>query len=230
MTPLGRPRRVQDDDVFAAMAAVLLRVGLPRLTVALVAEELGVTPAALRQRFGGKRELLTAFHAWSTDQVATQLDEAFDDTRPVRAVVHGWIRASVASISAPEQVLNAMSALTDVSDDRRSRELTADRLRLATERLTALFERAVAEGALTGIEPAELARLLGHCVLGASLAWSVSASARPLDAVLAETADLLLAPYLPDSPGTADGTAGAPGAGGAPRRRRDIPPTTGSRS
>jgi AcrR family transcriptional regulator len=55
---MARPRKVSDDDVYAAALRVMSRVGPGQLTLAEIAEEAGVTAGALVQRFGSKRQLL----------------------------------------------------------------------------------------------------------------------------------------------------------------------------
>jgi AcrR family transcriptional regulator len=56
----GRPRQNTDVEIPQAAFRAIARLGPTRLTLADVAEEAGVTPAALVQRFGSKRALLLA--------------------------------------------------------------------------------------------------------------------------------------------------------------------------
>ncbi|MDQ3081725.1 MAG: TetR/AcrR family transcriptional regulator [Gemmatimonadota bacterium] len=53
-----RPRKVSDEDVFAATYRAMNRFGPGELTLAQIAAEAGVTAGALSQRFGSKRQLL----------------------------------------------------------------------------------------------------------------------------------------------------------------------------
>src|SRR3989442_15817707 len=55
-----RPRKVTDQQLFAAARAVMSKVGPRELTLAVIAKEAGVTAAVLVQRFGSKRSLLLA--------------------------------------------------------------------------------------------------------------------------------------------------------------------------
>ena len=55
-----RPRKVTDNQLFAATHAVMSRVGPRDVTLAAIAKEAGVTAAVLVQRFGSKRALLLA--------------------------------------------------------------------------------------------------------------------------------------------------------------------------
>ena len=55
-----RPRKVSDEEVFAATYRAMQRLGPGDLTLAEIAAEAGVTAGALAQRFGSKRALLLA--------------------------------------------------------------------------------------------------------------------------------------------------------------------------
>ena len=55
-----RPRKATDDQVFDAAARLMGRLGPSDLTLAAIAAEAGVTPAALVQRFGSRRGLQLA--------------------------------------------------------------------------------------------------------------------------------------------------------------------------
>jgi AcrR family transcriptional regulator len=57
---MARPRQASDDDMLRAAFRAITRLGPGRLTLADVAKDAGVTPAALVQRFGSKRALLLA--------------------------------------------------------------------------------------------------------------------------------------------------------------------------
>ena len=56
----GRPRGVDDAVILRAAVEVIGRVGPAKLTLAAVADEVGLVPGTLVQRFGSKRGLLLA--------------------------------------------------------------------------------------------------------------------------------------------------------------------------
>lgn len=192
---LGRPRQVEDEAVFAAMATVLLRTGWAHMTVQRIAAEVGVTPAALRQRFGAKNALFAAFYAWHTDRLKeAAAGPPEDDGGPVVDTLVAQARASVAGIETPEQMRNAMSPFTEIALTPEMRRMATERFDAAIERAAALLERAQARGELTGADPADLARRLRDAQMGASLAWAITGDG-PIADELAETVERLLAPY-----------------------------------
>jgi AcrR family transcriptional regulator len=60
---MPRPRLVSDQEVFAAFDAAIAEHGPNGVTLALVAESVGVTAPALMRRFGSKQGLFAAFMA-----------------------------------------------------------------------------------------------------------------------------------------------------------------------
>jgi AcrR family transcriptional regulator len=194
---LGRPRQVEDDAVFAAMGNVLLRVGWARLTLILVARELSITPAALRQRFGAKHDLLVAFYAWGTARLEASLaDPAAADRggSPLEAL-RAMVSNSIAGLSTPQQMVNAMSAFTEVATEADLRPMAQERFALTLGGLETALDQAIARGELAGIQAATLAHQLQISLAGASLVWSITGQGA-LGAELLAVADLVLAPYL----------------------------------
>src|SRR5262245_7611450 len=55
-----RPRATTDEAILEATARTMSRMAPPQLTLARVANDLGIAPATLVQRFGSKRGLLLA--------------------------------------------------------------------------------------------------------------------------------------------------------------------------
>src|SRR5690349_11468852 len=86
---MSRPRTRTDDDILDAAAKVLLRKGPHAFTLAEVAEEVGLAPATLLQRFRTKKGLLVAFARRASSATPTFVQEATDGgrggLRPLRA-------------------------------------------------------------------------------------------------------------------------------------------------
>lgn len=66
---MARPRKISDDDVIEAVAALLSRSGPAALTFAAAAEATGLSPATLVQRYGSRDALMQAALLWMWDQL-----------------------------------------------------------------------------------------------------------------------------------------------------------------
>src|SRR5688572_18861001 len=61
-----RPRKASDDEIFQATLRAMGRLTPAELTLKEIADEAGLTPGALVQRFGSKRGLMLALmERWS---------------------------------------------------------------------------------------------------------------------------------------------------------------------
>jgi AcrR family transcriptional regulator len=99
----ARPRKVSDEEVFAAAHRIMSRLGPAQWTLTDIAVEAGLTAGALVQRFGSKRRLLIAL----TEQVADATPEIFAQLRanhpsPLASCPRPWTpRPSRAPSSSP---------------------------------------------------------------------------------------------------------------------------------
>src|SRR3954467_15072427 len=91
----GRPRKVTDEDVFAAAQRAMSRRGPHELTLSDIAGEAGVTPGRLVQRFGSKRALLVAL----SERFAGSADEIFAGLRAAHRSPLAAVRAYVSCMS-----------------------------------------------------------------------------------------------------------------------------------
>ena len=84
----GRRQKVSDDDVFAAAQRAMSRLGPHELTLADIAEEAGVTPGRLVQRFGSKRAA-----AWRSERFAASAAPVFAGLRAAHGGPLATLRA-----------------------------------------------------------------------------------------------------------------------------------------
>jgi AcrR family transcriptional regulator len=208
---LGRPRQVEDAAVYEALVRALLRVGWSRLTLAGVAREVGVTPAALRQRFGSKHELLVVFYARGTSLLEASLTAALAQTATASplAILSALVLSWVDSFATPEELANSLTAYPEVTFDPRLRRLAQQRVALVHDRFRALLQAALDRGELAGVEAPALARQLHASLVGAFMTWSIS-SEGTLRQQVQGTLDALLGPYRRHS-GRVDGALAAHG-------------------
>lgn len=191
-----RPRQASDEEILAAAFRAIARLGPARLTLADVAAEAGISPAALVQRFGSKRALLLAASA----DAAGGADFIFPALRarhrsPLAALL-ALAECMEVMGGGAEQVANTLAFLRgDVADPdfRRHAREAARGMRAG---IAALLADAVAAGELVGCQPRRLAAALQAALDGSVLAWAVEGEGELADWVRRDLRTLL-APCRP---------------------------------
>jgi AcrR family transcriptional regulator len=169
----ARPRKVSDDEVFAAAHRIMSRLGPAQWTLADIAAEAGLTAGALVQRFGSKRRLLVAL----TEQVAHATPAMFAQ---LRATCRGPLDTLFAYADCIAQMGESPGALAhhlaylqlDLTDPDLHRQLRAQ-ASATRAALRDLLEEAVASGELDSSAHADsLARAVECTLSGSLLTWA----------------------------------------------------------
>jgi len=188
---MARPRTVADDEILAATARAIGRLGPARLTLAEAAEEAGLAPATLVQRFGSKRGLLLALSERSVDHGAAALRRARSRRSSPLGALRAGLVALAGPVSDPETFANHLAFLQlDLGDPEFHRHAKAhfDAVR---DEIRALLDEAVAACELRPCDTRRLARTVQATYNGALVTWAVQGHGtlarwlrRELDAVL----------------------------------------------
>lgn len=168
-----RPRATSDDEILAATARVMQRRSPAQLTLADVAEEAGVVPATLIQRFGTKRGLVLSLCRSAPGSVPQQFAAARGRYKsPLKALIE--LYAGCTSFApTPEAMANGLAWLQNDLTDRDFHAITLAQFRGIRDETKELLDEAVAARELRPCDTAELARLIQHVNGGAMLAWAV---------------------------------------------------------
>lgn len=169
----GRPRTVTDDEILAATARAISRVGPHGLTLAAVAAEANLAAPTLVQRFGSKRGLLLAFSRQASGDPATRFASArARHPSPLKALRAGLI-GMVDGIDTPEELANhlAFLQLELVDLDFHQHVLAHGKAMLG--QIHSVLADAVDCGELDPCDLPQLARAV-YCVYnGALITWAV---------------------------------------------------------
>ena len=169
----GRPRVISDDAIYLAGLQVLAEHGSSGLTLGRVAKVLGVTPAAVRQRFGSKRGFLVEMAKRRVEQTERRFAEARAAfPSPLEALQAAFV-AEMDQIGQPEQVANAFSAYTDNIGDPDMRASFAAELAIMERHIGELLRAAAERGEIAGPATAELASTVLAAVEGTMLMWAI---------------------------------------------------------
>lgn len=199
----GRPRSVSDDAIFEAVAAVVTAVGPTGLTLAAVAERVGLSAPALTQRFGSKHGLLVAF----ATREATDIADTFAAARtahpdPLAALV-ATLAALPSGITTPEGLAHNLAFLQMDLTDPELRPHAVAQSRGLRVQIASLVTEAVRAGQLAAAtSPETLAADLYATYCGAMLTWAVDGRGELPD-WLGEHLERTVGPHRTRAPGDA---------------------------
>jgi AcrR family transcriptional regulator len=181
---VARPRTVADDAVLDGVARLIGRVGPARLTLAHVAQEVGLSPATLLQRFGSKRGLLLALArrppALASPPASTRTE----------ALIAGLVELT-SRVRTPAALANNLAFLQlDLSDAEFHAEAVRHFAAMRREISVALDEAVDAGELVSG----GMAETLLTTYNGALTTWAVVREG-PLEDYLRRRLEAVLAPY-----------------------------------
>ena len=191
-----RPRKVADDDVFAAAARAMTRLAPGELTLAAIAAEAGVTAAALSQRFGSKRQLLLAVAEHAAATAGGAVRALGSRHRSPLAAVRSYA-ASAANLGAsPAALARHLAYLESDLSDPALRAALAAQAQATRAAVAELLAEAVARGELhADTDVPRLARTLELVLTGGLLSVALEVDgAGP--AWFRAQADAVLGPYV----------------------------------
>jgi len=191
-----RPRKVTDDDVFAAAYRVMQRVGPADLTLEAIAREAGVTAGALVQRFGSKRQLQVALAEGAARAAPSFIGQLREQHRSPLAALRAYAECMAGLAKTPAAyVRNLAYLLEDLKDP----DLRAQLARQATstrDQLASLIAEAVEAGELSReVKPPMLARTIEVVLSGSMMVWAFYREG-PADTWIRKDFNALLSPYL----------------------------------
>lgn len=170
---MARPRKVSDDDVYAAALRVMSRVGPGQLTLAAIAEEAGVTAGALVQRFGSKRQLLVTM----AGLLGSGMSEFFAQLRQQHDapldVVRAYAECMAEMAKTPGALLRNFAYLqVDLADPDLRKQLVAQS-KIVHKELNALLREAITRRELArDTDVPALVRNVEALISGALLTWA----------------------------------------------------------
>jgi AcrR family transcriptional regulator len=197
----GRPRGVEDAVILSRAAKVIGRVGPAALTLASVADEVGLVPGTLVQRFGSKHGLLVAL----AEQSAHDADAMYERLRhghpsPLAALV-ALAADSMAPMTTPETFANHLAFLCMDLTDAQLHEHALAIHQAQGGAIRTLLTEAVSQGELRAeTDTAALARSVQANIAGTGLTWALDRQGL-LPERLRREIQTLLSPHLPSNNG-----------------------------
>lgn len=164
---------MSDEEILAATARVISRVGPGQLTIAAVAAEAGFAPSSLMQRFGSKRALLLAFAQQGPQSVAA----IFAQARQRRATPLDALEAALFAlhepVRTPEVMAHHLAFLQMDLTDPEFRQHAVAHGRTFRREAEELFREAIDAGQVDGGDAHAMASALQIAFNGALVTWAI---------------------------------------------------------
>jgi AcrR family transcriptional regulator len=171
---MSRPRGVSDAAILHAAAEVIGRTGPSGLTLAAVAEEVGLVPGTVLQRFGSKHGLLVAMARQSAvDAQALRERVREEHSSPLTAIM-AFAAEWMAPMATPERFANHLAFLCmDLADPQLHEHALAVH-KAQGRAIETLLAEAVSKGELrAGTDTAALAGSVQAIIAGTGLTWAL---------------------------------------------------------
>jgi AcrR family transcriptional regulator len=192
-----RPRKVTDEELFAAAYTAMTKLGPGELTLGAIAKEAGVTAAVLVQRFGSKRDLLLILAERYSGGAGEMMTAFAQRHRSPLAALRDYAECMADMASSPAALARNFAYLQIDLTDPDFRVHLAKGARDTRDGLRRMIQSAVDAGELvSGVNAARLARTIEAVMGGSLLTWAFYQEGPAARWVRADL-DAVLAPYLP---------------------------------
>lgn len=170
---MPRKKALSDVAVLAAAGRVFGRIGPNRFTLADVAEEAGLAPATLSQRFGSKHALMLAFAEHAANTARSPFELAKIRVSEPLAALQAALGLASRPLRSRRELAHALVFLLEDLADKELRAHAARHARWTESSIRELLDSAVALGQLRATDTARLARALQAAWNGALIQWAI---------------------------------------------------------
>src|SRR5262245_11148007 len=187
-----RPKQTTDAEIMAATDRAVRRLG-PHLTLADVAQEAGVSPATLVQRFGSKRGLLLAFFATGPAMLRDEFARIRVEARSPLAAIYATADCMAAMAPTAEALSNGLAFLQMDLVEPDFHKIAHAHSRGMQKEIKTLLDEAIRLGELRRCDTTRLARAIHSLMGGSLLQWAIDRDSKAVDR-MHQDLDMLLAP------------------------------------
>ena len=192
----GRPRTVSDEAIFDAVRAVVTEVGPSGLTLAAMADRVGLSAPALTQRFGSSGACCWPTRKRPPPGSTTRSTEPGATRRRRSRRCEAALLELTAGIDSRDAIANHLAMLhLDLTDPDLGAH-AAKQSRLLRRAITQLLKEAISDGEISPTYAAELADTVYTVYNGALVTWAIDGTGS-LTRWLSKRLDRVLAYHQP---------------------------------
>jgi AcrR family transcriptional regulator len=180
---MARPKTRSDEEVLAATARVLGRLGPHDFTLADAAREAGLAPATLLQRFGSKHGLLVAFARWASRRADAPFERAAREGGSALVQLRRALLLMAGPAGNRRRFANHLALLLEDVRDPALRRAAASHARRTEANIARLLRSAMRQGEIGLAHPERWAAVVHAAWNGALIQWGLRGQG-PLEAAL----------------------------------------------
>lgn len=196
---VGRPRQIENEQIFRATRRGIARVGSAQLTLALIAGDLGCTRQALNRRFGSKHQLLAEYLAWMLDRTRERFEMLRTQYESPLAALMAQFSGPTEELLDPEELegdtANVYAFFAEAQGDPILRQIIAERRLTYEIGIRALLDGAVVAGELVPCDTLALSEILYDASAGAFYSEAMAPHRRKVSRMY-RNCSVILQPFL----------------------------------
>jgi AcrR family transcriptional regulator len=169
----ARPRRISDEEVFAAALRAMSRLPPSELTLAAIGAEAGLTAGALVQRFGSKRALFLALARSGAEGEAQLADQFLAEHRSPLQALEAYARCMTSHAETPAAFQRGLAYLQQDLADPELHQLLARQTEGNRAAIARMLAAAREAGELRAdCDPGRLSAIVEALITGGMMSWA----------------------------------------------------------
>lgn len=190
---MGRPREFSDEHIYYGVYQSLCKKGFAQTTLADIAYEIGVSPAALIKRFSSKKGIFLAYTNYVIQLTEAKFNEADQSDAPPIEALKSVYKEAVRLGNDPVSLARHTSFYLESTTDPDLLEISRHRLAIIDAGTRRLLSKAVRDKSIQACDIELVSTVLQSAIGGALLIW-IRDAGKTLDALIDDCFRVIIGP------------------------------------
>ncbi|PTM58191.1 TetR/AcrR family transcriptional regulator [Desmospora activa] len=168
---MSKPRQFSDERIFKGVYQALSKKGYANLTLAHIAQEIELSPAALSKRFGSKKGLLLAYSDHVIEMTKQTFAEAQSTSGSSLEALKNVFLQSMKTVGDPVSLANITSLYIEGVSDPDLLQRSCLRLQVIDDGVQQLLQSAIRGQEIKACDTALVSRVLQAAIGGSLMLW-----------------------------------------------------------